>query len=496
MRTTFRFLAVALALASTSGVAAQNPDELARRHYELGLGFLETKKYTEALKDFQMVVDSYPSSSVAGDALLEIAQYHLDIARDPAEAQKAIDVILRKYSSTSSAASAYVVNGRIAIARGRAAADVDTALASFERVAGLFPGSDAIPSSIYYAGEALRLVRRHDEALEHYRNVTLKYPRSPWSARALISAAVSLTQTGRPIAAIEGLQRVRSVFPGSPEALTALKWNTILYRLYVRAPAQTPYVYAGRNIGSAASRFRDVAALTIDAQDNVLLAHRSAVSIFDAKGGLSRAIPAAEPSAIAVAPDGAPAFIRESSLVRENGRNITLLVPQTGGAAKPVEKAPSVLAGPTGSWFVADRENKAIQIFSADGAYERPFVSTAVDRFAMNTLGDVAVLDRDSKTIAIFDQNSRPIARVPAKGEGYALDEPVDVAFDALGNLYVLDRGRGAVVLFTPQAKFLATFSIAQKAPGAFLRPVAFGLDSAARLYIFDERAEYVLVYQ
>src|SRR5438034_1037335 len=58
-----------------SGQVAQNAEELARRHYELGLSFLQSQKYSEALKDFQTVVDSYPTSAVAGDALVELAHY-------------------------------------------------------------------------------------------------------------------------------------------------------------------------------------------------------------------------------------------------------------------------------------------------------------------------------------------------------------------------------------------------------------------------------------
>ncbi len=121
-------------LAVVAGVLAQggqNTEELAKRHYDLGLAFLQSQKYGEALKDFQMVVDSYPTSAVAGAALVEIAQYQLEVVRDLDEAQKATDAILRKYSSTPAAAAAYVLAGRIAIARGRAAADADTALASF-----------------------------------------------------------------------------------------------------------------------------------------------------------------------------------------------------------------------------------------------------------------------------------------------------------------------------------------------------------------------------
>ena len=73
-----------------------------------------------------------------------------------------------------------------------------------------------------------------------FRRVTMEYPRSIWAARATLAEAVCLVQTDRAMRALEELQRVRQQFPGTPEATTALNYNTIIYRLYVRPPAPRP----------------------------------------------------------------------------------------------------------------------------------------------------------------------------------------------------------------------------------------------------------------
>lgn len=486
----------AVLAAGPAGQGGQNPEELARRHYELGLGFIQTQKYTEALKDFQTVVDSYPTSSVAGDALVEIAKYHLEVARDPAAAQATTDIILKKYASTEAAPLAYVLSGRIALEKGRTPADIDTALASFERVPGLFPASDAVPPSIYYAGEALRLVRRNDEALERYREVTLKYRTSVWAARALVSAATCLTQTGRPLDAMEGLQRVRTLFAGTPEATTALGFNTVLYRLYIRAPAQPPYGFSGRMLGNAAAKFKDVAGIAVDRQDNVMLAHKTAVAVFDPKGTQVRSIPANNPSAILLSERGAPVIVHENVLTPESAAGISLTIPQPDGKAKSVDDVPAAGATSRGEWLVSDRKSKAILLFSAAGKYVKPFATIVADRLAVNVLDDVAVLDRDTKTITVLDRDGKTVRQVAARGAGYELENPVDVAFDAIGHLYVLDRDKGAVFVFGVQGKLVASFTIPEKSPGAFQKAVALGLDSAARLYIFDDRAQHVQIYQ
>ena len=74
---------------------------------------------------------------------------------------------------------------------------MDGALASFERVPRLFPGSDAVPAAGYYAGDTLLLARRTEDALTRFNRVTMEYPRSIWAARAALGAASALAQSDR-----------------------------------------------------------------------------------------------------------------------------------------------------------------------------------------------------------------------------------------------------------------------------------------------------------
>src|SRR5436190_20939255 len=207
----------ALACGSTTRFAAQGSDELARRQYESGLSFSQNGRYAEALKDFQVVVDSFPQSSVADDALLQIALYQLDTAHDLPAAKAAVDKMLKEYPSSDSAPMGYVVVGRLITAKGRTPADVDAALASFDRVPRLFPTSPAVAAARFFAGDTLRVARRSDEALDRFRRVTLEFPRSVWAARAGLAAAASLVAADRALQALARLQRIRLQFPNSAE---------------------------------------------------------------------------------------------------------------------------------------------------------------------------------------------------------------------------------------------------------------------------------------
>jgi predicted RNA polymerase sigma factor len=71
-----------------------------------------------------------------------------------------------------------------------------------------------------------------------------------------------------------------------------------------------------------------------------------------------------------------------------------------------------------------------------------------------------------------------------------------DVGFDALGHMYVLDRGKNSVVVFGAKNKFVANVTMPEKSTGAFTRAAALAVDPSGRLFIFDERAKRIQVYQ
>jgi len=88
-------LRIAALLAAGTVVGAQgNAEEFARRQFESGMAFMQSGRYTEALKDFQSVIDSFAKTSVADNALLETALYQLDVIRDPSAAQTSVDRLL------------------------------------------------------------------------------------------------------------------------------------------------------------------------------------------------------------------------------------------------------------------------------------------------------------------------------------------------------------------------------------------------------------------
>jgi len=487
-------LAAGLVLSAGAQQPANN-EEFARRQYESGMSFLQNHRYAEALKDLQAVVDSFGASTVAPGALLQIAQYQLEVARDVTATQTAIDRLLKDYANSDSAPMAHVLSGRLAMMKGHAPADVDAALASFERVPRLFPGTEGVAAAGYYAGEALRTVHRVDEALERYRRVRLEYPRSEWAARASLGEGYCLVQQDKATRALPEIQWVRTQFPNSPVAAHALALNSIIYRLYVRPPAQPPYAFSGKSIGNERADYRDVTGIQWDHDGRLLLGHKGGVAIFDDKGAVAGSVAGQDVSAFFVDEKNRIVIARNSQLVADKGETVNLMVPTNAGVPRALEELPSVLPS-RGERLVSDPKGKTVLRLAADGKYQAIFSSTFFSRLVATPLDEIAMLDKSTKSITITDRDGKVQSKLPAKGAGYELDDPVDIAFDELGHMYVLDRGKNSVVVFGAKNKFVANVTMPEKSTGAFTRAAALGVDPAGRLFIFDERAKRIQVYQ
>jgi outer membrane protein assembly factor BamD (BamD/ComL family) len=473
-----------------------NNEEFARRQYESGMSFLQNKRYSDALKDLQAVADSFATSSWADNALLQIATYQIETAHDAAATQKQIDRLLKDYADSDSAPMAHVIAGRLALLKGRTPADVDTAMASFERVSRLFPGSEGVAAAGYYAGETFRVVRRTSEALDRYRRVRTEFPRSLWAARAALAAGYCLLQQDGAQHALQDIQWVRQQFPGTPVADEALNLNTIIYRLYVRAPAQPPYGFTGRFVGAEKTEYKDVVGLRMQPDGRLLLGHKGGVAAFDEKGTLTNTVASIDPSSFFVDEKNRVVVARSSNLIADKGETQQLFMPEKDGKIRYIDNIPAIVVTSKGERLVSDAKEHSVIRFSPEGKYIGPFVKTGAARMVVNSLEDIAMLDSDSKTIVFVDRDGKALGKIPPKGTGYELNDPVDIAFDTFDQLYVLDRGKGAVLVFGPKNRFVASATIPEKSPGSFAKGSTLSLDRAGRLFIFDERVKRIQVYQ
>lgn len=506
-RTTIWMLSAGL-LASVAVTGAQTSDEdVARRQLESGRAFARQGNFAEALKDFRAVADTHASSSVADNALLEIARYYLDTVGDAKEAAAAVDAILKNYATSDSAPDAYMLAGRLALARSHQPADLDAALANFERVFRLFPNSDVVPRSLVLASETLFYAGRFNDALVNLGRVELEYPNDAAAGDAHLAAGRVLLALGDPIAAMEELQQVRNGWPSSPQATDALARISLIHRLYVRARSGPAFTASTETMGPA--KLSGGLALAAGANGAIYYATGNAV------GAVTPNAPAAgvgaRPRGLTRDSAGNVLVLEANALRPIGGTSMVLAVPRPSGITEQLKSADAAVQLSNGDWLVLDNNERGIQRFNRAGTYVAPFLPAKLTRLAVNELDEVAGLDRDKKQIVFYDAAAKLVGTLPLRGSGYDLPNPEDIAYDDFGHLYVLDRA--TIAVFTPYAppaapgapaaapvkagtyRLLTTFSEGQT-PTAFRRATAFALDRTGAVYLYDDRAERVMVYR
>jgi hypothetical protein len=339
--------------------------------------------------------------------------------------------------------------------------------------------------ALFHLAEKAEVSGRADEAIGKYLRVVAEHPASPWAARSALEAARSMVGQGRWAPAMRQMQEVYSRFPGSREAEQALERNTILHRLRLRQ-GQPVFRYARTAVdGQSLERVIDV---DMDSSGRVYIATRQSLAVFNESGKLVRTEPGDEIRGLAMQVD-APALFYERGLRKGASALVPIAIPDQNRLREADIQAGAV----TGEGIlIADRRTKAIHRVSPSGAYLSPLAAVDAVRMAVGPRGEVAAIERDTRVVHLIaaDGKTRPL---PAVGLGYLLRGPIDVAFDPLGQLYVLERD--SVVVFAATGELLSVFAPGAAA-GAFRMAVALHVDGAGRLYIYDDDSERLQVFQ
>lgn len=340
-------------------------------------------------------------------------------------------------------------------------------------------------ATLFSDADATRATGRTDDAIGKYQRVMAEYPASIWAARSALESARTMVGQGNWAPAMRQMEDVYLKFPRTQEAEHALERNTILHRLRLRQ-GQPVFRYARTAVsGNSLRRVVDVA---VDSAGQVHVATRQSVAVFNESGALVRTEPTSELRAFALRGD-VPTLLFDRSFKQGASAVAPILISDQNRIREADIQAGAILSDER--LLISDRRTKAIHVVSLTGAYQSRFTAVDAVRLAVGPHGQVAAIERDTQVLWLIgaDGKGRPL---PLTGAGYQLRAPSDVAFDSLGHLYVLERD--SVMVFTPAGEFLTVFAPGAAA-GAFRMAVAFHVDAAGRLYIYDEDTERLQVF-
>ena len=116
-----------------------------------------------------------------------------------------------------------------------------------------------------------------------------------------------------------------------------------------------------------------------------------------------------------------------------------------------------------GRLYVVDKLNKIIVVLKQDGTFLRSIKVKkrgfyGFDDMRVDEKGFVYAVDAVGATAYVFDDSGKLVLSFGNKGKG-ALDFPVSIAVNRAGDsIYVLDRHKGAIVVFNAKGSWKNTF--------------------------------------
>jgi DNA-binding beta-propeller fold protein YncE len=214
---------------------------------------------------------------------------------------------------------------------------------------------------------------------------------------------------------------------------------------------------------------------------------------------------AARPSGVAVSPSGDRIYVTQSVGDRVGvvfdaaGTKVGTMAPPeaTGTDHAPVYVAVDPL---TSEVYVSDRLAGAIYIYDRDGTYQRTF-TLAQPRpgwqplgLAFDKAGNLYVTDLSGPYQKVLEID-RAAAVVRTLGENDKLSFPNGVAVDGAGNVYVSDSNNGRLLMYAADGAIRAQIGRGS-GQGNLGLPRGMAIDGSGRVLVADSTGQGVFVYR
>jgi TolA-binding protein len=482
-----------LVLLCAHALAETPADEQARRLLEDGRTYWSQGKFKQALDNFNTIVTGFSTTPSAPAALLEIGRYRLEVEGNVEKGRAALEDVAQRFPQSEGAPGAYFYLGLLALNKASTPAELEDALAQFNRVQRLYPRSEWVPKSLYAAGLVHRKAGRLPDAIDAERRVALEYPSSEPAAAAQFQIGHCFGLLGEARLAMEEFQRVRNRYPDSEWAASALDRITALYRLFGGGKPVFS-LDPGYSVG-AGDVLKDVRALAMGPESTLWIASEKAHSAvsFDRTGKMGPSLQAEDIKTLSLSPKGD--IVVAARLAVRIGKDLKgLTIPSDKpGVGEPLEHIQAAVVTPGGSLLVSDEKKKRVFRFDTQFQFQGSFPDAKerqVSRMSVDGEGGIIFLDRDDKSVQVFDEAGHSLRSLRLKGAGFEVRKPADVASDPLRDLYVADED-GGVFVFSPQGQLLTTLSAEE-----LKHPRALTLDVSGSVLVYEDHAQKVLRFR
>ena len=504
------------------------------RTFAQGLDAVKQGRRDEGIRILRKLSQDFPDSPFAPQALLRAADLIYPVnawdqvgSASPQAIKDATDVLQtlsQKYRSAREAPRALVKLGYLLLEPANPKADLDEACARFATATQVYPDSDAADDAYFGSGMCETLRARPAHAADVFARLMDENPTSPLAAEALYRYGIALSHLDDPTETMLALERVRTRYPDSRFAPRALDRITLLHRLRLRpallragaktgatptakridsepSPGPEPVLYrldsSYGTPGAGPAAYRGASDIAIDAQGLLVVASPRTPGVLrlDAKGAIKERIQSADPEYVSVG-EGLAVYISGGGQIALNTRNWSGQDLKSYDGRAPREFGPVAL-DPAGRVYLLDPRDNVLLIYDRNRrltANVRP--DTKEGRFvdlARSEDGGVFVLE--SRLKVVFELTQGKAGR-KLNLAGLGLTDPIALAADGLGDLYLLDGKSGFVYVASPAGERITVIRPPREALDRLGEPSSVAVDALGRVYVSGRKSATILRFQ
>ncbi len=497
-------LALFLGLLLTSlDLAAQDP--AARRLFAAADGLARGGDPMAALREYTLLQQQFPQDALAPAALLRMAELQRQLG-DEATARATLEALSTQHGRSPQAAMAFVLQAEMDRDTARQESDLEAVRNTLRRVPILYdraqhPRLGARARALF--GSAELGLRLGDPAGAAAELVTLieDEPEGPWTTPARLALGRAFLGTGDLSAALEVLARVAALEPGSgPDLATIPAQASRLLDLLNRRTLQ-PAI--GRRPWRLVSTF-SLAQLGVKGVGSVAAADDGRLLVVGSRGQVV-ALLAADGQVLDrrdlqdagrawFGPDGQSYVVTPDAILQPfSGSSIQFADP---AASKGRNLADILVAerSPFGTWYILAKKARGLLTFEN----RRKGRSDLLAASSINPID----LARDSNgRLLVLDGEGDRILRLESGGSSTVLargtwKKPIAIAIDPLGYLFALDRGERRLTIFDPQGQPQVSLGPELTGELALRNPVDVAVDGHGRVYIADAKLPFLVLVQ
>ncbi len=393
------------------------------RIYESGMAFLMNKNYSEAIKEFQTLVEQYPSSSKADDALLEIGKYYY-FSGEKDKALTYFDKIIKDkgYRNSDCYDNALYYKGLILFDN----QDLNGAYEVLSKIKTGIPDSEILDKVYYKLGEISGLKGNYKQALFFISRVYMRFPESDVFAPSMKEASYFYYKLGNPS---EGLKMLSIVNENGNKDSKVSFLTTDLLRFYLNKKYKKKRVYY---------QMPKPSIICSDKKGTLYAFSKKEDYVYVIKKGKMKKFSTPDEVTSMFYSDKFGFFYSTPNRVFSKKDKTSKSFSDDGEVLSNIV---SIAIDYFGNYFIYDKDNAVIYKFDSEGRLLKKIISPA-DYIKIRKDGKVFVVRESRNLIDIRDMSGKSLKTITS------YKKIIDLDFDNYDNIYMLvDKGKTLIVL-------------------------------------------------